>query len=211
MKGKLAQRIPKGSGVKVLDIGTGANCIYPILGAQSYGWRFVGTDVNPSAIQSAKEIVAKNSNLTPLINVVQQKDEQAIFRGIIRKQDFYDLTMCNPPFHRDHAEAMAGTERKWNNLKGIEKRGSVELNFGGQAAELWCKGGELSFLKRMASESRQFADQVRFFSSLVAKSEHIRPLKKRLKELDATHIEVIQMAQGQKISRVLVWSYTLGL
>ena len=26
-----------------LDIGTGANCVYPLLGASIYGWNFIGT------------------------------------------------------------------------------------------------------------------------------------------------------------------------
>lgn len=29
--------------VRGFDIGTGANCIYPLLGASLLGWRFVGT------------------------------------------------------------------------------------------------------------------------------------------------------------------------
>lgn len=203
-KKKLAQRVPKGPTVKVLDIGTGANCIYPILGSQSYGWSFVGTDINSEAIASAKAILHANSNLTDKVKIVQQKEQQSIFKGIIRKHDSYDLTMCNPPFHRSAEEAISGSQRKWQNLKGSH---SKRLNFGGQAQELWCQGGELSFLKRMLTESRLFAQQVRFFTTLVSKSENLRPLKRRLKELDATHVEIIQMTQGQKVSRILVWGF----
>ena len=31
--------------VSVLDIGTGASCIYPLLGHQVYDWDFVATDI----------------------------------------------------------------------------------------------------------------------------------------------------------------------
>ena len=34
--------IPRGTSVTVLDIGVGANCIYPIIGVKEYGWHFVG-------------------------------------------------------------------------------------------------------------------------------------------------------------------------
>lgn len=47
--------IPRGPSVRVLDIGVGANCIYPIIGHYEYGWEFVGSDVDPVAIASAKE------------------------------------------------------------------------------------------------------------------------------------------------------------
>ena len=32
--------------ITVLDIGTGANCIYPLLGNAEYNWSFVGTDID---------------------------------------------------------------------------------------------------------------------------------------------------------------------
>lgn len=208
---KLAQRIPKGSAVRLLDIGTGANCIYPILGSQTYGWQFVGSEINPKAIESARSLIQQNVNLKPLIKVVHQKEPQWIFKGIIRPQDRYDVTLCNPPFHRSAEEAAAGSERKWQNLKGkplsCNNGHKPLLNFGGQQAELCCEGGEISFLKKMLTESRVFAQQVRFFTTLVSKKENIRPLKKRLKALDARYLDVVQMTHGQKISRILIWSY----
>src|ERR1700761_6728862 len=52
--------VPKGPKIHVLDIGRGANCVYPLIGSSVYGWTFVGTDIDPVAIQSAKDIVAAN-------------------------------------------------------------------------------------------------------------------------------------------------------
>lgn len=204
IKGKLAKRVPKGEQVKVLEIGTGASCIYPILGCKNYGWSFVGSEINPTAIDAAKAIIEANQSLQSKIKIVQQKEPQSIFNHLIRKHDYYHLTLCNPPFHASKQEAQLATARKWQNLKG---KTSKALNFGGQASELWCPGGELSFLKRMVTESRQFATQVRFFTTLVSKGENIRPLKRRLKALDASFIQVIEMAQGSKKSRILAWSY----
>uniref|UniRef100_UPI0035655618 RlmF-related methyltransferase n=1 Tax=Ilyobacter sp. TaxID=3100343 RepID=UPI0035655618 len=85
-------------GVRVLDIGTGANCIYPIIGSQSYNWDFVASDIDPKSIDNAKKIVDSNKVLKNKIILKLQKNRNDIFEGIIEKEDKFDLTMCNPPF-----------------------------------------------------------------------------------------------------------------
>lgn len=52
-----------------LDIGCGANLIYPLLGAAQHGWRFVGTDVTDVAVAGAHANLAANPHLAPLIEV----------------------------------------------------------------------------------------------------------------------------------------------
>ncbi|WP_372881908.1 23S rRNA (adenine(1618)-N(6))-methyltransferase RlmF [Psychromonas sp.] len=199
--------IPEGKQVKVLDIGTGANCIYPILGSRSYGWSFVGTDIDPLSVKMAQLIVKSNSNLKPFIKVERQKNPQDIFAGIIKAKDKFTLTMCNPPFHSSMEKAFAGTARKIKNLNKDRDQQSVTLNFAGQENELCCTGGEIAFLKKMVAESKVYAQQVCWFSSLVSKSENVAPLKKLLQQLGAVHVKVIKMAQGQKISRFIAWSF----
>ena len=200
--------VSTGKKVKVLDIGTGANCIYPIIGSQSYGWKFVASDIDPVAVKVAELIVQSNPRLRKLVKLRLQKDANAIFRGIITAGDRFDLTLCNPPFHASIAEAQAANQRKRNKLGQGKPPGSRSpLNFGGQAHELCCAGGEIGFLTRMANESVEYSQQVYWFTSLVSKAENIPPLKKLLSRLGAKTIEVITMSQGQKISRVLVWSF----
>lgn len=202
-------KVPRGSEVRVLDIGTGANCIYPIIGSQSYGWQFVATDIDPIAIKSVEKLIKLNPCLHGLVTPVLQKNSQAIFKGIIKKADRFDLTLCNPPFHASAAEALAGNQRKVANLskKGQQHTAVPKLNFGGKKNELWCPGGEIRFLKNMVSESKLYSQQVTWFSSLVSKGENVRPLKKLLEQLGATNIEVIKMSQGQKVSRLIAWSF----
>ena len=200
--------VPTGKNIRVLDVGTGANCIYPIIGSRSYGWKFVATDIDPVAVNVAKVIVQSNPQLEKLVELRLQKDPGAIFKGIINSTDRFDLTMCNPPFHASSAEATAANQRKQNNLnKGRVVGGHSPLNFGGQNGELWCAGGEIGFLTRMANESIEYASQVYYFTSLVSKGENIAPLKKLLSRLGAQKIDVIRMSQGQKVSRLLVWSF----
>lgn len=203
--------VPKGKNIRVLDIGTGANCIYPIIGSQSYGWRFVATDIDPVAVNVAQVIVQSNPCLRKLVKLRLQENPDAIFRGIINPSDRFELTMCNPPFHASLAEAKAANRRKRNNLnQGKATRRDGPLNFGGQNAELWCADGEIGFLTRMAKESVDYSRQVYYFTSLVSKRENVPPLKKLLSRLGAQKIEVINMSQGQKVSRLLAWSFIQG-
>ena len=52
-----------------LDIGCGANLIYPLLGAAVNGWRFVAVDVTTVAVRCARRILAANPHLAPLIDI----------------------------------------------------------------------------------------------------------------------------------------------
>jgi len=201
-------QVPTGKNVNVLDIGTGANCIYPIIGSQSYGWKFVATDIDPVAVKVARAIVQCNPRLKKLVELRQQVSPMAIFKGIINPGDRFDLTMCNPPFHASSAEAQAANQRKRNNLnKGKPVGNGSPHNFGGQDSELWCADGEIGFLTRMVNESIEYSSQVYWFTSLVSKSGNIPQLKKLLSRLGAQKIKVITMSQGQKNSRLLAWSF----
>ncbi|SFW19867.1 23S rRNA (adenine(1618)-N(6))-methyltransferase RlmF [Cellulophaga fucicola] len=190
--------------IKGLDIGVGANCIYPILGSQIYNWQMVGSDINTVAVESATKNVNANSNLVDKIDIRHQKDNANIFSGIIKPNEKFHFTMCNPPFHASKKEATKGTMRKLKNL-GLKKN-NLELNFGGIANELWCNGGEALFLKRLIKESVLFKNNVTFFTSLVSKSENLPKLEKQLTKLKATHF-IVPMEQGNKKSRILVWRF----
>lgn len=192
--------------VNVLDVGVGANCVYPIIGRAVYGWRFVGSDIDPLALRSAQAIVDANPVLARAVRLRRQASSANVFRGVIKRDDRFDLTLCNPPFHASAQEAEAGTRRKLTNLSGKRPAKTV-LNFGGQHAELWCDGGEAGFLRTMVSESAGFARQCCWFSSLVSKEANLPGLYRALKQAGARRVETIAMAQGQKTSRLVAWSY----
>lgn len=193
-----------GKRITLLDIGTGANVIYPIIASQSYGWQVTASDIDPIAIKAAKAIVAANPALTDHIKLVLQANKQSIFSGVITPQQRFYLTMCNPPFYASKAEAEAASERKWLNLG---KQGLTQRNFAGQQHELWCDGGELAFIRQMINESQLFKQQVCWFSSLVSQQKNLAPLTKMINVVGASQSEVIEMRQGQKVSRILLWSY----
>ncbi|CZY43145.1 23S rRNA mA1618 methyltransferase [Enterobacter ludwigii] len=122
----------------VLDIGTGANLIYPLIGVHEYHWRFTGSEIGNEAFSSAQAIINANPGLSRSVRLRRQKDAASIFNGIIHKNESYDATLCNPPFHDSAATARAGSERKRRNLGQAE---DAALNFGGAATGTVVRGG----------------------------------------------------------------------
>ncbi len=203
---KKESKKPISNPIRVLDIGTGANCIYPILGHKIYQWNFVGSDIDSNSLEIAQQILDKNPEIKPFISLKLQQNRANIFDGIVEKIDFFELSICNPPFHSSPEEANRQALKKIKNLqKTNTKVGS--LNFGGQNNELWCEGGEFRFIKQMIEESISFKQNIRWFTSLVSKKEHLAPLTKLLEQKSAIDIKIIPMAQGQKISRILAWRF----
>lgn len=198
--------IPEGENVQVLDIGIGANCIYPILGNSVYGWSFVGTEIDEKAIQNCKKIIEANPKLIDFISLQQQTESRFIFKNIITAEDRFSLTICNPPFHNSKEEATKSSIRKVNNLENTRTTKPV-LNFGGQNAELWCEGGELGFITQMIFESAKYPMQCLWFTTLVSKKENLGSLYKTLNKVNVVEVKTIDMAQGQKISRILAWTF----
>ncbi|MDM9653977.1 23S rRNA (adenine(1618)-N(6))-methyltransferase RlmF [Pseudomonas wenzhouensis] len=204
-------QIPRGARVYALDIGVGANCIYPLIGHCEYAWHFIGADIAPAALASARAIVTANPQLASGIELRQQANAEHIFLGLLDSEERIDLTLCNPPFHASADEASSGSTRKWRNLGKLDPQRKLPvLNFGGQAAELWCPGGEAAFLKRMASESAQVAEQVLWFSSLVSKGGNVELLQGWLARAGAVEVRILGMSQGQKQSRLVAWTFKDG-
>ena len=197
--------IPRGPSVRVLDVGVGANCIYPLIGLRSYGWRFVGSDIDKAALANAQRIVDANG-LGIVIELRLQASRSAIFAGVMAENEAFDLTMCNPPFHASPDEAKAGTQRKWRNLGRQSGRQPV-LNFGGQGAELYCEGGEEAFIGRMAAESAMHPVGCLWYTSLVSKSASLPGVYRALKKSGVLEVHTIEMAQGQKKSRIVAWTF----
>ena len=199
-------KLPSGQTVKVLDIGTGANLIYPILGNSIYGWTFIGAEFDEKSIASAQKIIDENSTLNRKIDLRQQPNSFHIFSGILAKDEFFDLTICNPPFHESAAEAETGSARKVKNLTG-KVNSKPTLNFGGQENELWCEGGESKFIERMIKESTEFKYSCFWFTTLVAKEANLPAIYANLKRAGVTKMKTIPMEHGNKKSRIVAWTF----
>lgn len=195
-------QIPTGSEIKILDIGVGANVIYPLLGHAEYDWSFVGADIDKIAIDSAQKIVQKNQ-LQQAIQLRHQPKKDQIFCGVVLNDERFALSMCNPPFFSSAAQAQQQNQRKWKNLGKTNQ----QRNFGGQSHELWCDGGESAFIARMIEQSYLVRHQIGWFTTLVSREANLPPIYKQLTSIGAHQVRTMNMAQGQKKSRCVAWRF----
>ena len=189
--------------IRLLDIGTGANLIYPILATCHFNWHCTGSEVNEEALQNAQEIINQNAILQKT-TLRRQKFKSNILNHVIEPDDFFDVVVCNPPFSKDLKEAQRKNQRKITNL---DLPTSEKRNFGGTPSELWYKGGEEAFLKKMAQESTLFKTQVQWFTSLISKKKNLKNIKRAIKKTNPTEIKVIPMEHGNKKSHIIAWTF----
>lgn len=197
----LADLLSSEENIKILDIGTGATCIYPLLGVAAYNWNFVATDIDLDSLDTAQDIIDDN-NFTDTIELRQQFDEKNILKGIIKDNDSFSAVMCNPPFYKSAEEAQGANKRKNRNLGN-----SAVRNFSGNNNELWYVGGEKAFLHNYLYESSMFKQKSKWFTSLVSKKENVESLEKSSKKLGATQFKVIPLSQGNKVTRIVCWKF----
>jgi 23S rRNA (adenine1618-N6)-methyltransferase len=198
--------IPRGETVQGLDVGIGSNAIYPLLGNALFDWSFVGTDIDEKALQNCKQIISNNPKLMDAISLQLQVEARFLFKNIITSEDLFAFTICNPPFHASAEEANKANLRKINSLQNT-KTGTPALNFNGQNRELWCDGGEIGFITQMIFESVKYPKQVLWFTTLVSKRDNLSSIYKTLNKVNAVEIKTIEMAQGQKTSRIIAWTF----
>lgn len=197
----LADLISDEDDVKILDIGTGATCIYPILGVAAYNWSFVASDIDLKSLDTAQDIIDDN-DLGSKIKLRHQEKEEEILKGILKEGDSFSAVMCNPPFFKSAEEAQGANKRKNKNLGNNTVR-----NFSGNNNELWYIGGEKAFLHNYLYESSLFKEKSKWFTSLVSKKENIQSLEKSSAKLGAVEFKVIPMSQGNKVTRIACWRF----
>jgi 23S rRNA (adenine1618-N6)-methyltransferase len=198
---ELLQNTKQGE-ILILDIGTGATCIYPLLGQSVYDWKFVATDIDSESLKNAQNII-KNNQLEDKITLRLQADKMHILKGVLTDNEQFTASMCNPPFYKSAQEAQSANSRKQNNL-GLK---TSTRNFSGTHAELWYQGGEKAFLHNYLYESSLYKSSCIWFTSLVSKKENVKSMYDSLKKLKATKIKTIDMQLGNKITRIVAWSF----
>lgn len=191
---------------KILDVGCGATCIYPIIGVVEYGWEFVGSDIDKDSLVHAKQIVDANDVLKDKVKFIHQPDFRHFFKDIIGADDHFDAVMCNPPFHKSIDNAKAISAQKVSNLKK-QRTENVVMNFSGKASELSYQGGEYNFVNSMIYESKVYAQNVTWFTSLVSRKENLNGLYVQLGKMNVKDHKVIDMGTGNKKTRILAWTF----
>lgn len=197
---------PLGEKINCLDVGTGASCIYPIIGVTEYEWNFIGSDISSASIDSANAIIDSNPSIKSNIEVRLQNNLDKMFSGIIKEDEKIDLSICNPPFHSSIEEAQKGSKRKIKNvLNG--KVDKIEFNFSGISNELIYSGGEYQFIENMVKDSSKHSKNVFWFTSLVSKQSNLKNIYTLLKRYRATQVKTISMGTGNKSSRIVAWTF----
>jgi len=191
------------STISGIDIGVGANCVFPLIAASLLGWHITGIDSSPEAIHWANKNLEKNAHLTKYITLIQQNNPANLFPDLTQSQQKFDFSMCNPPFYKSAKEAALHNQKKNKNLN---IKASDSRNFGGQSNELWCNGGEALFLKRMIKQSQAYKENINWFTSLVSSKDNLPKLVKLIHKLGATS-KIIPMTHGNKKTRILAWSF----
>jgi 23S rRNA (adenine1618-N6)-methyltransferase len=59
----------------------------------------------------------------------------------------------------------------------------------------------------MIQESKAFAQSCFWFTTLISKETHLNKALKALRRTNVHQVEIINMAQGNKTSRVLAWTF----
>ena len=192
--------------IKIVDIGTGANCIYALLAHQVFQWDAVGCDIDIKAVHAAQENVNATIGLSEHIEIRHQDNNTNILDGVIATNEYYHASVCNPPFYASAEDANSNTLQKLKKLNSDTSKHQIVRNFKGQPNELWCNGGEALFIKRMIKQSVAFQKQVGWFTTLISKGDNLPKLLKLLNKLKAKH-RIIEMKHGSKITRMLAWHF----
>ncbi|KAJ1800229.1 hypothetical protein LPJ59_001247 [Coemansia sp. RSA 2399] len=194
--------------VRGLDIGTGASCIYPLLGARYIrGSAFVGTDINQESVAVARQNVNANA-LDDRIQVYLNADRKEVlpidsagFPSLKPDADgsVFTFCMCNPPFYDSPEERQR--------LRQMKHVGRPTLDAGGKDDELYTEGGEEAFLSKLVEESAVYKTRIKWYTTMVGKKGTLKLLKTRIRAVGAKHISEGALIQGRTTRWVLAWSF----
>uniref|UniRef100_A0A0N5ABN3 U6 small nuclear RNA (adenine-(43)-N(6))-methyltransferase n=1 Tax=Syphacia muris TaxID=451379 RepID=A0A0N5ABN3_9BILA len=198
-----------------IDIGTGASCIYALLGAKNFKWHFVATETDALAVEVASKNVAQNS-LEEYIDVVAV-DKDRLIKDIVREHPSSQFTfcMCNPPFYEQEE-----SEQKFSYIAGGVMSNSSSSS-GVRSAphsatiartnELSVDGGEVAFVGRLIEDSVILQKSVMFYTSMIGKKSSLTELKKKLRRFPNVRFIVETLNQGKTQRWILTWTFHSNL
>lgn len=191
----------RSSNIKGIDIGTGASCIYPLLGSTvNKNWNFLAIDINARSVQYAKHNVLSNK-LQDRIQVIKNASSKGILTDILQQDSFKDekfnFCMCNPPFFSSLEEAEFSCS---NYVKPPNTVRSASQN------ELITEGGEIQFVSQMIEESELLKYRIIWFTSMIGKKSDLKPLKNIIKSKNINY-HLTEFNQGYTHRWGIAWSY----
>ncbi|KAL2260433.1 hypothetical protein VTK26DRAFT_5546 [Humicola hyalothermophila] len=181
-----------------LDVGTGASCIYPLLGTAQRPWCFVATDIDAKSLSYAKRNIELNG-LRDRIRLLERKvDDPLVPLGEAGIQSI-DFVMMNPPFYDSEDDMLASAKKK-------ERPPFSACT--GAPVEMVCDGGEVAHVGRLLRESLVLRDRVQWYTSMLGKLSSLEALVEQLHANGIDNYAVTEFVQGTKTRRwALGWSF----
>lgn len=205
-----------------LDVGCGANCIYPLIGSSVYGWRFVGTDITENAVHYARRNVYRNPKIRNLIDIAKIPDScSEILLPVMQQFASFHFCMCNPPFFNSIEDA---GQNKRTAFGGTTE----EMVYPGQpsvSVHLTAyAGGEYAFVERMVNESVQIGHRIVWYSAMLGKKstlKAVRPscfhlfkqqshaqIRTKLHSIGVAALRTTSFNQGKMTRWAIAWSFS---
>ncbi|KAK6916694.1 METTL16/RlmF family [Dillenia turbinata] len=221
--------------VRGFDIGTGANCIYPLVGASLLGWNFVGSDVTDVALEWAEKNVKSNPHISELIEIRKVPCAEKDLSG--QDSSNCDGESSTNPLEEvkplESSPPMMASSEDTNYLGppillGVVKDGekydfcmcnppffeSMEeaglnprTSCGGTPEEMVCQGGERAFITRIIEDSVKLKQIFRWYTSMVGKKSNLKSLISKLRDVGVTIVKTTEFVQGQTSRWGLAWSF----
>lgn len=183
--------------VRGIDIGTGASCIYALLGVRLNSWNFIATEIDAESFASARANVTRNA-LEHQILVRKVETNRLLLEPLAHeeKEDtMFHFSMCNPPFFEDMSEADTNPETCCM----------------GSSSEMACPGGEVAFITSMIDDSLVLKTRVLWYTSMIGRKATIRKILKVLREKQVPHSRTTEFFQGRTKRWGIAWTFATDL
>ncbi|KAK4163375.1 hypothetical protein QBC43DRAFT_345276 [Cladorrhinum sp. PSN259] len=184
-----------------LDVGTGASCIYPLLGTvQRSSWHFVATDIDEQSLAHAKRNVELN-DLSGQVRLLLRSPKDSL---IPSESDLpmspLGFVMMNPPFYTSADEMLSSAAKKSR---------PPHSACTGAPVEMVCEGGEVAHVGRLLEESLVLRERgARWYTSMLGKVTSLEVLVGKLKENGINNYAVTEFIQGNKTKRWAIgWTF----
>ncbi|KAH6857001.1 hypothetical protein B0I37DRAFT_301108 [Chaetomium sp. MPI-CAGE-AT-0009] len=181
-----------------LDVGTGASCIYPLLGTAQRRWDFVATDIDTKNLSYAKKNIQING-LGDRVRLLERKPDDPLIPLDETGIQFIDFVMMNPPFYSSEDDMVSSA---------VKKARPPMSACTGAPVEMVCDGGEVAHVGRLLRESLVLRSRIQWYTSMLGKLTSLDTLVDQLREHGIDNYAVTEFVQGNKTRRwALGWSF----
>ncbi|WWD09200.1 hypothetical protein V865_007322 [Kwoniella europaea PYCC6329] len=187
--------------LRVLDIGTGATAIYPILLHRLRpNARITATEIDQVSHEHSLSVLSQNLISISSINVLRAPFSGPILFPILDDEvQEWDLTICNPPFFGSEEEIREGQEGK---ELGAHAAPTAANN------ELITPGGEVAFVGKMIEESLKIGERCRWYTTLIGKYASLSALVELLRQNKIDNYLLKGIKQSKTTRWILGWSHS---